>query len=343
MARSQHYRSRTLPFSYRNEGVEFDLVTYTVDENEPVPFDLNPARTEIDFASELSPSGDDKSVVEWETLTISADLHISEEVVAAVFPEEERERPPAKLYVTVRCHETIYRDRIMISEAPTTAGTYEIDIPIQKTKVRGTVELRPYLVRTTDRDEDGQYASQRNFRVASGAIYSIVIDHSEGEEPPSIDGERISFSQTAHLPEGKKLYYLDFRNEKRPKLWINADHPRITEVLQSRGSVGAEARMRDVILDQIGYGVWHQLVVRAAAAIDDDGNVEHEWQQTVLETFARNMYDVSDLDEAFYRLRTDVNDASSLPHMMQRLDEELQEYLDPREQLINLMEEGVQI
>lgn len=342
MARSQHYRSRSLPFNYRNNGIQFDLTTYAIDDADPVSFDLNPARTEIDLANELSPQNEE-ATPDWETVSITANLQITEEVVQAVFPEEERTQPPAKLYVTIRCHETIYRDRVVTSEAPTTPGTYTVEIPIKKAQVRGTVELRPYLVRTVDRDGDGQYASQRNFRVASGTIYSIVFDKPEGEEPPAIDGEHVSFSQTTHLPEGEKLYYLDFRNEKRPKLWINADHPRITEVLQSRGSVGAEARMRDVILDQISYGVWQQLVVRAGAAIDDDGDVEYEWQQTVLEIFVRNMYEIDDLDEAIRRFQTDLEDSSSLPYMMQRLDGELQEYLNPREQLINLMEEGLQI
>ena len=342
MTRSHHHRSRSLPFSYRENGVQFEPETYAVDDADPASFDLNPARTEIDLVSELPTQADDQEA-DWETLTITATLEITDEVLEAVFPKKERERPPAKLYVTVRCHETIYRDRVVVSESPTPAGTYEVEIPIHKAQVRGSVELRPYLVRTTDWDGDSQYANRQNFRVASGTIYNIVVDRPGDEEPPAIDGEHVSFSQTAHLPEGEKLYYLDFRNEKRPKLWINADHPRITEVLQSRGSVGAEARMRDVILDQISYAVWQQLVIRAGSGTDEEGNSEYEWQETVLETFARNMYEVDDLDEAIHRLQSDLEDPASLPHLMQRLDNELQEYLNPREQLINLMEEGVQI
>jgi hypothetical protein len=101
--------------------------------------------------------------------------------------------------------------------------------------------------------------------------------------------------------------------------------------------------MRDVILDQMSYGVWMQLVIRAGSAVNESGDVEHKWQQTVLETFARNMYDVDDIDEAVRRLRSDLDDRGSLPHLIQRLDNELQEYVDPRTQLINLMEEGLQI
>jgi hypothetical protein len=342
--RSQRHRTTTLPFSYRDKGVDFDLDSFTVDDRERTALELNPSQTEINLASAVS-SSDGSDEPDWSSITLHGGLRLPEETVQAVFPEEERAQPPAKLYVTIRCHGTIYRDRIVVSETPTTPGEYDVELEIPKETVRGTVELRPYLVRTEahPRKEPNDYADQKNFRVASGTLYYVVVDGGEEEERAAIDGERIRFSQTAHLPDGNKLYYLDFRNEGRPKLWINSDHPRIAEVLQSRGSVGAEARMRDVILDQVSYGVWVQLLVRAGSAVDVEGEVEHEWQEMVLQTFARNLYDTSDVSEATHRLRNDLSDPQTLPHVMQRIDSELQEYIDPREQLIHLMEEGLQI
>ncbi len=341
---SQRHRTTTLPFSYWDKGVDFDLDSFTVDERDRKAIDLNPSQTEIDLASAVS-SSDSSEEPDWNTITLHGKLRLPEETVQAVFPEDEETKPPAKLYVTIRCHETIYRDREVISEAPTTPGEYDVRIEIPKDTVRGTVELRPYLVRTEAHPggEPGGYADQKNFRVASGTLYYVVVDGHDQEERAAIDGERVQFSQNAHLPNGNKLYYLDFRNESRPKLWINSDHPRIAEVLQSRGSVGAEARMRDVILDQVSYGVWMQLLVRAGSAVDVEGEVEHEWQEMVLQTFARNLYDTSDVSEATRRLRDDLSDPQTLPHVIQRVDSELQEYINPREQLIHLMEEGLQI
>ena len=341
---SQRHRTTTLPFSYRDKGVDFDLDSFTVDDGDRTALDMNPSQTEIDLASAVS-SSDSSDESDWDTITLHGELRLPEETVQAVFPEDERAHPPAKLYVTIRCHETIYRDRKIISEAPTAPGEYDVRIEVPKDTVRGTVELRPYLVRTDAHpgEEPNDYADQKNFRVASGTLYYVVVDRHEEEERAAIDGERVRFSQNAHLPDGNKLYYLDFRNESRPKLWINSDHPRIAEVLQSRGSVGAEARMRDVILDQVSYGVWVQLLVRAGSAVDVEDEVEHEWQEMVLQTFARNLYDTSDVSEATRRLRDDLSDPQTLPHVMQRIDSELQEYIDPREQLIHLMEEGLQI
>ena len=341
---SQRHRTTTLPFSYRNNGVDFDLDSFTVDNGDQTTLELNPSQTEIDLTSAVS-SSDSSDEPDWDTITLHGKLRLPEETVQAVFPEDERAEPPAKLYVTIRCHETIYRDRVVISESSTTSGEYDVKIEVPKSTVRGTVELRPYLVRTEPHsgEEPNDYADQKNFRVASGTLYYVVVDRADGEERAAIDGERVRFSQNDHLPDGNKLYYLDFRNESRPKLWINSDHPRIAEVLQSRGSVGAEARMRDVILDQVSYGVWVQLLIRAGSAVDVEGEVEHEWQEMVLQTFARNLYETSDVPEATRRLRDDLSDPETLPHVIQRIDSELQEYIDPREQLIHLMEEGLQI
>lgn len=342
--RSQRHRTTTLPFNYRDKGVDFDLYSFTVDDGERTSLELKPSQTEIDLTA-VAPSSGSSNVPEWNSITLHGKINVPKETIEAVFPEDERAQPPAKLYVAIRCHETIYRDRIIVSEAPTTAGEYEIRLEIPKEIVRGNVELRPYLVRTEPypREELSDYADQKNFRVASGTLYYVVVDRHDEEERAAIDGERVRFSQNAHLPDGNKLYYLDFRNEKRPKLWINSDHPRVTEVLQSRGSVGAEARMRDVILDQVSYGVWLQLLVHAGTAVDVEGEVEHKWQEMVLQTFARNLYETRDVSEATHRLKEDLTDPQSLPQIMQRIDTELQEYIDPREQLIHLMEEGLQI
>lgn len=333
--RTHRHRTSSLPYAYRDEGLEFEIDEYSVDGEEPVETDLKAGQTYVSI-----PPGDRD---EWETVVLYATLLLPETTVESVFPEVERSAPPAKMYVAVRCHQTIYRDRVLVSESPTQVGEKHVEIELSREDFRDEVELRPYLVRTEPSDHDGPFASTANVRIASGQIYTAVVDPSEEEEAAQIDGEVVSFSGAAHLPDGDKLYYLDFRNEARPKLWINADFPRVTDVVQTSGSVGAGPRMRDVILDQISYSVWTQLIVRAGAAIDSEGEVEHQWQRTVVESFAREMYDTDDTTEAALALRRDVNDTDTLPDVMTRIDEELQEYLKPRSQLINLMEEGLQI
>lgn len=316
------------------------MEAYSIDGSKPVDLTLKAGQRQIDLSAELEETDD--GAAKWSRIDLYGDLRVPEETVDTVFPVGERRTPPGKLYVAVRCHQTILRDRVETENPFDGPGEYDLVVRLRKERVRGTVELHPYLVRTEEGEESDRFASEPNVRLASGDPYTVVVDSPE-EADPAIDGEEVSFSRAPHLPDGNKLYYLDFRNESRPKLWINADHPRITDVLQAKGSVGATPRMRDVILDQISYGVWTQLFVRAATALDSDGGVEHDWQRTVLETFTPNLYDVADADEATYRLRRQLEDDGGLARVLTRFDEELQEYLDPRHQLINLMEEGLKI
>lgn len=335
--RSQRFRRSSLPHRYQPDGLDFSLDTYSISGRKPRDIDLKGGEFSIDLTTIPPEYGSDEKIQLYGT------LEVPETVVEAVFPEGERGEPPARLYVAIRCHDTIFRDSEIVSGAPMKPGTYEVSIPIELSNVRGRVELLPYLIRVEDREGAGRYAESANVKLASGQRYELIVDATEDFESPTIDGEKARFSELEHLPEGDKLYSLDFRNPERPKLWINADNPRIADVLQVSGSVGAEPRMRDVILDQISYGVWSQLIIRTASAIDEDGEVEYEWQRTVMKTFARQMYRVSDLEDAAHLMREEAADPEKFPELFARIDDELQEFLDFRTQLINLMEEGLQI
>jgi hypothetical protein len=336
---SQRHRTRSLPFPYIADGLDFTIEAYALDDGEFRATEFKPGERELNLAPDTDTTPDET----WDTATIKGTLTLPETVVEEVLPADERDAPPTKLYVAKRCHETIYRDRIDVADAPVPPGDYDVEFELDRERYRGEIELRPYLVRRKDRDDIDRYAGARNVRLSDDAPFYIGIDRPADEEPPAIDGEAVRFSQEPHLPDGEKLYHVDFRNDARPKLWLNADYPRITDVLQSRGSVGTEPRMRDVVLDQISYGVWSQLIVRAVTGIDRDGEVEHEWQETVLETFGRGLTDRSNLESAKQELRATAADPDRLPDLMASLDSELQEYIEPRTQLINLMEEGLQL
>jgi hypothetical protein len=338
---SQRHRTRVLPYHYADEGLQFEIESYSVDGGKPRQFDRLPGQRRLDIAPGSRETPDTEET--WDRATVFGRLTVPESVVEHVFPESEQDAPPANLYLAVRCHETIYRDRTVVEPAPTTAGKYDVTLRLDWEDVRGTVEVRPYLTRTEKTVGDSSRATAPYVRVADGPRYELVVDHWDDDDPPAIDGEEVSFSETPHLPDGGELYYLDFRNEARPKLWINGDHPRITDILRSEGSVGAKPRTRDVILDRIEYSVWNQLVVRAATAIGPNGDVDYEWQETVLEAFAPDLYDVHDVDEAKLRLRDDVETPEGMARLVTRLDTELQTYINPDEQLLSLVEEGLQI
>ncbi|WP_225308166.1 hypothetical protein [Haloarcula sp. CBA1131] len=153
--RSQRHRSTALPFAYRESGLDFDLEGYSVDGKKPVDLDLKAGQKDIDLVSALEPE-DGEEPSDWEKVVLYGSLKVPEETIENVFPEEERQNPPAKLYVTLRCHETIYRDRKILADPVAEPGEHEVAIVLYKEDIRGTVELRPYLVRTEDRSGEGR-------------------------------------------------------------------------------------------------------------------------------------------------------------------------------------------
>ena len=337
---SQRHQRTALPFEYAKEGLELDVDRCRLDGDRVIDVDLGPGEWSVD----LTPTGtDSEGGAPWDRAVVSLDIELPEAVVERVFPEDERDEPPAQLYVAVRCRQTIYRSRASISQAPTAAGCYELDVELDWKELRGLVELRPYLVRTRQRELGGRYGGNEHVRLADGPTLTVLLDDEERSEHTYIDGEEASFSQASNLPDGSKLYYLDFRDEARPKLWINADNPRIADILQTEGSVGAGPRMRDVILDQIGYGVWSQLILRAASAVDAQGSVPHDWQESVMTAFGKHLYEVEDEAEVARRLRRELQTAGRVAYLMERVDLQLQEFLDTRAQIVNLMEEGLRL
>lgn len=341
--RTQRHRHTALPFPHRPDGLSFDLNSYSIGGRKPKDLELKAGQREIDISPGADRDTTDTIPEDWEFITFYGELEVLDSVVEDVFPSEEREAPPGNLHIAVHCHETISRTRIDIESAPIAEDRYDVSIRLDWNDFRGRVRLEPFLVRSEPGKSDSEYATSPHAKLAGGNAYEIVVDRYGEDEPPSIDGEEESFSQADHLPDSDRLYYLDFRDEARPKLWINADYPRVTDVLGASGSVGAEPRMRDVILDQITYAVWNQLLVRTATAIDRDGSVEYDWQENVLQAFGRQLYGIDNLEEATLRLREDIRDAENIPSLMERIDGELQEFVEPREQYLNLMEEGLQL
>ncbi|MFD1513463.1 hypothetical protein [Halomarina rubra] len=312
----------------------FDVQAVLLDGEERVDVNVSRANRRWAFPTD-----------DWERCRIVGTVELPSSVVDAVYPESERDSPPGSLYVTIRCRETIYRDRWMVQSETVEPKTYEVELELQRDGFRGEVELKPYLTRgaADQSTDDGSYASSTHARLASARPWTMLVDgEADADGETGLDVRVESFSTSPRLPKDG-LYYLDMGDPSDPLIVVNGEHNRVVGVLQSEGSVGAEARMRDVVFDQIQYGVWSQLILHAGVAVDSTGRPQYDWQSTVLRIFARDLYGIDDIHAASRRLKRDLKDPTTVPEVMQRIDRVLQRYLRQREQLINLMEEGLRI
>jgi len=325
--RTQRLRTTALPHPYRENGLEFTITDCTLDNDHKV--DIRSSSRLIQLTS----------LTEWDHATVKGIVDVSEDLVNYVFPDDEQDDPPGTLFVAIRCRQTILRDREIVKYDSIPAREYPFEFDLERAMIRGGVELQPYLVRGDDRSEvDGRYATDIGARLASSDEWLLEIDDTDlpdGLLRPLIE----NFSEKSELPSGDHLHYLDMSDADRPKLYLNGDHSAIINVMESRGSTGPGARMRDTIYDLVEASVWPQLIIRTATDINQDGETRYDWQDDVLDLYHDKLYDGADVEEAAMNLREDVSDEDQLVTLMQHIDEAVQQKTEPPEQLIKLLEE----
>ena len=328
-SRTQRLRTTALPHPYRENGLEFSITDCA----------LNPDRdVDIQSSSRLIQL---TSLTEWDHATVTGTITVPDDLVNYVFPDDEVEDPPGTLLIAIRCQQTILRDREIVKKYSVQAGDYTFEFDLDRAMIRGGVELQPYLVRADDRSEvDGRYATDIGARLASSEEWLLEIDDTdlpEGLLRPHIE----NFSEMSELPSDDHVHYLDMSNAERPTLYLNGDHSAIINVMESRGSTGPDARMRDTIYDLLEASVWPQLIIRTATDINQEGETRYDWQDDVLDLFHDKLYDGADVDETAMNLREDVKNEDQLVTLMQHIDDAIQQKTDPPEQLLNLLEEGL--
>lgn len=199
--------------------------------------------------------------------------------------------------------------------------TFEIDIPIGE--LRGELTVDVVLVLRSDVEEVPGRACAVGSVVAESRPWTVVIDQREAPPGRGIRIEWTSFADptNADLPEAQ-LFAV--RLEGEPVLLLNRDIDNAYEVLESRGTHGAKARIRDAIFHQIVNQVWTSLIGTAwshfvaACAEDNLDGVEildelTAWQREVIVDWAPLLVpDVNgDREQAVLEMISMARDAGS--------------------------------
>jgi hypothetical protein len=99
--------------------------------------------------------------------------------------------------------------------------------------------------------------------------------------------------------------------------------------------------MRETIYDFIEVSVWHQLLLQAAAHIQETGETKNDWEEDVLDHFYKDLYEDADTRDAVVdNLRRDVRSTDHVPTLVQRIDKAIQRRLKTPTKLQHLLEEG---
>jgi hypothetical protein len=320
-------RERFLPYRYARSGLELSIERCRLDDRDEVAPDNEACAIELD--------------VRWTTATLDVRLELPAETRDSLLaPGTPADAIDA--LVIVRSPSTFFRSAVRV---PMRRARATLSIVLERDQLAGLAELMAVVVRTTDAQRLGahaqEYASARGIRIADSRTWQLRIDRVQEPRGEYLDIRYHPFSTEPTVParDHGNLYLLRLEQET-PELWINADHERIAAVLDSKGTVGRHARLREVAFDLVAHGVWTQLFMRAARDYVTHEETSYAWQDAVLDLLLRDVFpELRSVAERRDRL---AELWVELPLLLARLDAALQRRASVSAHLSRLIEEAAE-
>ncbi|RMH40924.1 MAG: hypothetical protein D6689_12350 [Deltaproteobacteria bacterium] len=294
-----------------------------------------PERCAIDGARTVTAVRADRHLVDlsahrFDEATIEWRLDVPAALIDAVLPPGERADPPVAIVVAVRCPATRLRTAVRIPWADVRDGKARAATRIRRGDARGSVDVVALAVRTRDASDavDG-YAMARGARLAGSRPWELRFDRLRDPRGAYLDVRYARFGDYGppQFPSPASLYQLDCDGDS-PVLWLNLDHERVCEALDSNANVGTRAAIRDVLFDSIAHAVWTRLFVEAAEQVRDGDEPPFEWQRSVLERFLPALYPHCTDHAARVAALREEREQGDAGRVLDRLDAVLQEQLD---------------
>lgn len=313
-------RERFLPYRYGRGGVDLSIAGCTLD-----------GTTQVELEG-------DAHVIALEGDWTRASLSVRVAVPAATLAEvgEGEGASAFELAIVLRCPDTLVREALRVPlRAADDATTWPLELA--RDRLAGSAHLIAYLVRATA--HPSRRPLVRGARVADSRRWEIRVDEPRQPKGEYLDIRYKKFSEDEALPirDRGNLYALDFDQES-PILWINSDHDRVAGILDSKGTIGRTARLRETFFDHIAYSVWTQLFLKASVdLIGGDGETTYEWQDAVLELVLRDVF--PEIKSGTERKNRLLDMREDWPELVRRLDAGLQRRNDLAAHLTKLVDE----
>jgi hypothetical protein len=335
------------PHNYLDDALDLSIVDADVETGDDT--ELPDGSTEI-VQSDRRLSLE--AIPNWNTVTISAVVDIPEKVYNTL-PSEERgdyapsevnaDEPPIRFVLAIRSSRTILRQRLThedLSIDVTEAGESDVEFELQSHEVAGDVEVKPFIVRAEDQSIDDGYASSVGDRLASAEKWTVRVDRPD-ENGGFLDPIIEDFGMPG-FPGEEHLHYLKFETPSTPKLYLNANHSQLVDVLNKEGSWGADARFRDVLFDYVEQSIWNQLLLRTANDTDvETGEQRHPWQEDVISLFADDLFDPEDNEVDVAIKMAESADSGDLDVLVNEIERAVQKRVNHPDAALSLLQEGI--
>ena len=236
---------------------------------------------------------------------------VDPEVASTLVPKSELPHPPLRIVAVATDAAGWYRTtRVLEPCKAGYAGVLEL-VPADST---GHIDVEAVAVRSEDAGRNSQsgIATRAGMRVATSAPIRVMTRDPAVTPGGALDVRWEDFRASTH-PERKRgsdrIFYLETTLDP-PILWLNRANPDLVAVLESKGTRGSKAMVRDLLNQAIALPVWYALVHTATMAVtrDEDGapTVPEGWKRGMLARIAPRMHRGIGKDAAYHRLLDDL-------------------------------------
>ncbi|EMA25383.1 hypothetical protein [Haloarcula amylolytica] len=326
--RSSKSRDESMPYHYADGCLQFGINGFSFDGGDAG-----------------SPDYDDRTIPlydygDWSEVTLEGDVTIGNSV-ERVFPDDEGPPFPAELIVIVDAEETQLRFEKNVADPPVSEGSYDVELTLDRSLLRGDVVMTPRLVRTEPCRKGLPYAPNDGMRVAGGESWTVVVDH------PTKDSDGFPFVYRDFSQDGMPSEDLvhSFSKTPNPKMMINDQNENVVDVLQSGNTYGFRPNMKRLLKADFGVSLWIQLVVLTGTTIAEAGEPEFDWQEGVVEEISESelgthLFDENaDYEAVVSELGDRISDPSKLRELITDLCEAVQLYQGYAEDLDYFIQE----
>ena len=293
----QHY----LPYAYAERGLELDVRGVRTSD-EPVDLDLilDPEGRSLDlrdYAHHTNP------------LHIDLEVHgLDDALFAEVLPESERRDPPLRFVAILRDSTGWYRVVAPLTRTNEGSVTGSIDFsPLESTGFAG-IEVVAIRTRRGGSAAAPGYAMESGMRVATAPPLELYTRDRPQLPGGSLDIRWEDFAASTHPQRRKRsdrVYYLESTAEP-PILWLNQAIPDLPTVLESKGTTGRQALVRELINQAIAGPAWYGLLHTAflSVSLDEEERptLPEGWRHGLIARVAPRLYPALSRDRAYRRL-----------------------------------------
>lgn len=245
-------------------------------------------------------------------MTIRGDLRDGRRTLDGVIPSTEHGAPPVAAHVTFESSDTFIRWGSEATLDPET-GIFTMDVELDPSLMGSRLCVQPFVVRTSGQDSDPTFAQQEGARVLSGMPWTFYFDDVPSREGPGLKPRWESFSTSSDpILKGnpRLLFHLNTEGDE-PILYLNSDYSDIKVVLDSEGTRGRKASLRDAMFAMISSHVWMGLTLAAIEYADEDGESTLPWVRNSIQHIGSLVYPDLGHEEASRKLVRTLRDDSS--------------------------------